>query len=63
MASPVKDRGSIESTGCGLPTTGILDHQVMANDEVKPVATQNKFQINFTSGMLTKLDNSIDFIR
>ncbi|KAF7948477.1 uncharacterized protein EAE97_003888 [Botrytis byssoidea] len=49
MASPVEDRGSIESTGCELPTTAILDHQVMANDEVKPVATQNKFQIKFTS--------------
>ncbi|TGO35559.1 hypothetical protein BHYA_0154g00210 [Botrytis hyacinthi] len=49
MASPVEDRGSIESTGCGMATAAILDHPVMTDDKVKPVATQNKFQINFTS--------------
>ncbi|TGO45602.1 hypothetical protein BCON_0379g00050 [Botryotinia convoluta] len=46
MVSPVEDRGSI---GCGMATAAILDHQVMTNNEVKPVATQNKFQINYTS--------------
>ncbi|KAF7881071.1 uncharacterized protein EAF02_006962 [Botrytis sinoallii] len=49
MASPVEDRGSIESTGCGMATAAIPDHQVMTNDKVKPVSTQNKFQTNFTS--------------
>ncbi|KAF7937270.1 uncharacterized protein EAE98_001584 [Botrytis deweyae] len=52
MASPVEDRrsiGSIESTGCRMATAAVLDHQVMTNHEVKPMATQNKFQTNFTS--------------
>ncbi|KAF5873518.1 uncharacterized protein Bfra_004980 [Botrytis fragariae] len=46
MASQVEDRGSI---GCGMATAAILDDQVMTNNEVKPVAIQNKFQTNYTS--------------
>ncbi|TGO20891.1 hypothetical protein BPAE_0258g00120 [Botrytis paeoniae] len=46
MVRPVEDR---ESIGCGMATAAILDDQVMINNEVKPVATQNKFQINYTS--------------
>ncbi|KAF7901738.1 uncharacterized protein EAF01_007037 [Botrytis porri] len=44
--SQVEDRGSIRS---GMATAAIKDDQVITNDEVKPVATQNMLQINYSS--------------